>query len=116
MSINRGHVRWGNQWCGCFLGSTSNIATLVGNMSKITKAMWGWKDFNYIYFLISNKLYWHQKRDALVHRECTGVNNLVQKLQESRKTTREENAWFRKANNQSNKVLKKNSLRLGMDI
>ena len=113
---SRGHVRWGNQWCGSFLGSASNIATLVGNMCKITKAMWGWKDFSYIYFLISNKFYWYQKRDTLAHRDCTGVNNLVQKWQESRKTRREENDWFRKTNNQSNKILKKNSLRSGMDI
>ena len=68
-------------------------------------------------YSIQKEVYWQvisfidiKKRDALLHMECIGVNNLVQKLQESRKTTREENDWFRKANNQSNKVLKKNSL------
>ena len=50
------------------------------------------------------------KRDTLVHK---GSTNQVQKLQESRK---EENDWFHKAANQSNKVLKKNNLRSGMDL
>ena len=27
------------------------------------------------FFLISNKLYWYQKKDTLVHKECIGVNN-----------------------------------------
>ena len=59
------------------------------------------------FFLISNKLYWYQKKDTLAHRECTGVNNQELKLQESRKMKREENDWSCKTDSQSNKVLKK---------
>jgi len=40
----------------------------------------------------------------------------IQKLQESRKSQIEENDWFRKANNQSKKVLKKNNLRPRIDL
>ena len=40
----------------------------------------------------------------------------VQKLQESRKSRKEENDWFRIATNQSNKVLMKNNLRSSMDL
>ena len=64
----------------------------------------------FFFFLISNKFYWYHKRDTLLQRECTGGQ---QKLQESRK---EENDWFRKVANQSNKVLKKKSLRSSMDL
>ena len=40
----------------------------------------------------------------------------VQKLQESRKSRKEENDWFRIAANQSNNILKKNNLRSSMDL
>ena len=56
------------------------------------------------------------KRDTLVNRECKGVNNQVQKLQESRKSRKEENDWFCKVANQSNKVLKENNLRYVMNF
>ena len=45
-----------------------------------------------------------------------GSNNQEQKLQESRKSTKEKNGWFRKAANQSIRVLKKNSFRSDMDL
>ena len=50
---------------------------------------------------------------TLVHRECIGGQK---KLQESRKSRKEENDWFHKVANQPNKDLKKNSLRSGMDL
>ena len=45
-----------------------------------------------------------------------GSTNQEQKSQESRKSRKEENDWLRKVANQSNKVLKKNSLRSSMDL
>ena len=39
-----------------------------------------------------------------------------QKLQESRKSRKEKNDWFRKVANQFIKVLKKNNFRFGMDL
>ena len=45
-----------------------------------------------------------------------GIANQIQKLQESRKSIKEGNDWFCKANNQSNKVLKKKSLRSRIDL
>ena len=69
------------------------------------------------FFWISNKFYWYQKKNTLVHKECTrGQTIQEQKLQESRKSRKEKNDWLRIAANQSNKVLKKNSLRFGMDL
>ena len=59
------------------------------------------------FFLISNKFYWYQKRDTLVHRECT--NQQI-------KNKNYKNDWFRKVANQSKKVLKKNNLRSNMDF
>ena len=54
------------------------------------------------------------------HPRTQGVNkgaaNQIQKLQESRKSIKEGNDWFCKANNQSNKILKKKSLRSGIDL
>ena len=68
----------------------------------------------FFFFFISNKIYWYKKMDTLVHRKCTGSKNQEQNLHKWRKGKK--NDWFRKANNQSNKVLKKNNLRSGMDL
>ena len=68
-------------------------------------------------FLISNKIYWYKKRDALVHQEVyRGQTNQVQKLHKSRNSRKEVNDWFCKVDSQSTKVLKKNSLRFDMDL
>ena len=45
-----------------------------------------------------------------------GSTNQIQKLHESRKSMKEGNDCFCKANNQSDKVLKKNSLRSRIDL
>jgi len=45
-----------------------------------------------------------------------GQTNQVQKLHKSRNSRKEENDWFRKANSQSTKVLKKNNLKSNMDL
>ena len=62
-----------------------------------------------IFFFISYKIYWYQKRHTLGHRKCNRVNK-------SSKSRKEVNDWFGKADNQSNKVLKKNNFRSGMDL
>ena len=45
-----------------------------------------------------------------------GSNNQEQKLQESKKSRKDENDWFRNAANQSINVLKKNSFKSDMDF
>ena len=45
-----------------------------------------------------------------------GLNNQEQKLQESKKTIKDEKDWFRNAANQSIKILKKNSFKSDMDL
>ena len=45
-----------------------------------------------------------------------GSNNQEQKLQESKKSRKDEKDWFRKAANQFIKVLKKNSFKSNMDL
>ena len=45
-----------------------------------------------------------------------GSKNQEQKLQESKKLRKDKNDWFRKAANQSIKVLKKNSFKSDMDL
>ena len=45
-----------------------------------------------------------------------GSNNQEQKLQESKKSRKDEKDWFRKAANQSIKVLKKNIFKSDMDL
>ena len=45
-----------------------------------------------------------------------GSNNQEQKLQEFKKTRKDEKDWFRNAANQSIKVLKKNSFKSDMDL
>ena len=51
------------------------------------------------------------KKDTQVHKEYIGVYNQFQKLHKSRIENKD---WFLKADNQSNKVLKKNNLRSGI--
>ena len=68
-------------------------------------------------FLITNKFYWYKKKDTLEYKECTGVNKSSTKITRIKKIKKkEENDWFCKVENQSNKVLKKNNLRSGMDL
>ena len=45
-----------------------------------------------------------------------GSNNQEQKLQESKKSRKDEKDWFCKAANQFIKVLKKNSFKSNMDL
>ena len=45
-----------------------------------------------------------------------GSNNQEQKLQESKKSRKDENDWFRNAANQSINVLKKNNFKSDMDL
>ena len=45
-----------------------------------------------------------------------GWNNQEQKLQESKKSRKDKNDWFRNAANQSIKVLKNNSFKSDMDL
>ena len=49
----------------------------------------GWRGMcfasSFFFFLISNKVYWYQKRDTLVHRECTGVNKSSTKIKKIKK-------------------------------
>ena len=45
-----------------------------------------------------------------------GSNNQEQKLQESKKSRKDEKDWFCKATNQFIKVLKKNSFKSNMDL
>ena len=49
---------------------------------------------------------------------CTlkGSNNQEQKLQESKKSRKDEKDWFRNVANQSINVLKKNSFKSDMDL
>ena len=54
------------------------------------------------------------KKDTQVHKEYIGVYNQFQKLHKSSKSRIENKDWFLKADNQSNKVLKKNNLRSGI--
>ena len=72
---------------------------------------------NLFFFLISKKFIESKKVE---HPSTQGVykgsNNQEQKLQESKKSRKDEKDWFRKAANQSIKVLKKNSFKSDMDL
>ena len=63
------------------------------------------------FFFISNKFINIKKKG--VYKES---NNQEQKLQESRKSRKDKNDWFRNAVNQSIKVLKKNSFKSDIDL
>ena len=71
----------------------------------------------FFFFFISKKFIESKKVE---HPSTQGVykgsNNQEQKLQESKKSRKDEKDWFRKAANQSIKVLKKNSFKSDMDL
>ena len=69
-------------------------------------------------FLISNKFIDVKKKGEhpSTQEVYKGWNNQEQKLQESKKSRKDKNDWFRNATNQSITILKKNSFKSNMDL
>ena len=85
-------------------GFSRDVAAATHNSCKLFDNSWYVPNF---FFLISNNFIDIKKEHPSTHGVYKGSTNQTQKLQESRKSIKEGNDCFCKANNQSKKVLKR---------